>query len=154
MITLWISTIIAIIIVIVIVFSKLTRRSSLYVDIASDNEIVQVKLLDFPNATCLFSVITPKERIQLRLRNRFYYGIFSTTDNSWKVLNTLTRKAIRLPKFILNSPCKMAALRKVLRQPHEISPLVVHNTENLSPSSNQNKEEKLPELVQSVIHIV
>jgi uncharacterized membrane protein YhaH (DUF805 family) len=85
----WISTIIVIIIVMIIIIKKLTRRSSLYVDISSDSKIVQVKLLDFPNATRSFSVITPKERIKLRIRNLFCCGILSITDNSWKVLNTL-----------------------------------------------------------------
>jgi hypothetical protein len=55
------STMIVIIIVMVIIIKKLKRRSSLNVDILSDSNIVQVKLLDFPNATRSFSVITPKE---------------------------------------------------------------------------------------------
>jgi uncharacterized membrane protein YhaH (DUF805 family) len=147
LVTLWISTIIVIIIVIIIIIRKLNRRSSLYADIASDSEIVQVKLLDFPNATRAFSVITPKERNQLRLKNLFCCGILSITENSWRVLNTLTKRTIRLPKCILISPCKAAALRKVFRQSYEISPLVVHTREHLSPSSNSNEEEKLTELV-------
>jgi hypothetical protein len=88
LVILCISTIILIIIVIIIIIRKLNRRSSLYADVASDNEIVQVKLLDFPNATRAFSVITPKERMQLRLKNLFCCGIISITDNSWRVLNT------------------------------------------------------------------
>jgi hypothetical protein len=122
----WISTIIVIIIVMIIIIKKLTRRSSLYVDISSDSKIVQVKLLDFPNATRSFSVITPKERIKLRIRNLFCCGILSITDNPWKVLNTLTGNTIKLPKYVIISPCKTAALRKVFGQPHEILPLVVH----------------------------
>jgi hypothetical protein len=61
-------------------------------------------------------------------------------------MNTLTKRTIRMPKFVFISPCKMAALRKVFRQSYEITPLVVHTREHLSPSSS-NEEEKLTEFV-------
>jgi hypothetical protein len=109
-----------------VISRKITRRSTLYADIASDSEIVPVKLFYFPNATRSFSVITPKERIQLRLRNLFCCGILFIKDNPWKVLNTLTKKTIKLPKRVIVSPCKTAALKKVLRQPHEILSFVIH----------------------------
>jgi hypothetical protein len=135
------------IIVIIIIIRKLKRRSSLYADVAADDDIVQIKLLDFPNATRAFSVITSKEQIQLNLKNLFCCGILSITDNSWRVMNTLTKRTIRMPKFVFISPCKMAALRKVIRQSYEITPLVVHTREHLSPPLNSNEEEKLTELV-------
>ena len=141
LVALWISTIIGIIIVIVIIIRKLTRRSSLYVDISSGSNIAQVKLLDFPDATRSFSVITPKEPIQLRVKNLFCCGILAIPVNSWKVSNTLTGKTIKVPKYVIISPCKMAAVRKVLTQPHEVLPLVVHTREHLSPASNQNQED-------------
>jgi uncharacterized membrane protein len=147
LVTLWISTIIVGIIVIIIIIRKLKRRSSLYADVAADDQIVQIKILDFPNVTRAFSVITSKEQIQLRLKNLFCCGSLSITDNSWRVVNTLTKRTIRMPKFVFISPCKMAALRKVFRQSYEITPLVVHTREHLSPSSNSNEEEKLTELV-------
>jgi hypothetical protein len=118
----------------------------LYADVAADDQIVQIKILDFPNATRAFSVITSKEQIQLRFKNLFCSGILSITDNSWRVVNTLTKRTIRMPKFVFISPCKMAALRIVFRKPYEITPLVVHTREHLSPSSSSN-EEKLTELV-------
>jgi hypothetical protein len=133
------------IIVIIIIIRRLRRRSSLYADIAADDEIVQIKLLNFPNATRAFSVITSKEQIQLRLKNLFCCGVLSITDNSRRVMNTLTKRTMRMPKFVFISPCKMAALRKVFRQSYEITPLVVHTREHLSPSSNE--EEKLTEFV-------
>jgi uncharacterized membrane protein YhaH (DUF805 family) len=102
LLALWIRTIIVGIIVIIIIIRKLKRRSSLYAHVAADDEIVQIKLLDFPNATRAFSVLASKEQIQLRLKNLFC--------------------------------C-------------EITPLVVHTREHLSPSSNSNEEEKLTELV-------
>jgi uncharacterized membrane protein YhaH (DUF805 family) len=71
LVALWISTIIVGITVIIIITRKLKRRSSLYADVAADDEIVQIKLLDFPNATRAFSVITSKEQIQLNLKNLF-----------------------------------------------------------------------------------
>jgi hypothetical protein len=147
LVALWISTIIVGIIVIIIIIRKLKRRSSLYVDVATDDQIVQIRILDFPNATRAFAVITSKEQIQLRLKNLFCCGILSITNNSWKVVNTLTKRTIRMPKFVFISPCKMAALRKVFRKSYEITPLVVHTREHLSPSSDSNEEEKLTELV-------
>jgi hypothetical protein len=88
LVALWISTIIVGIIVIIIIIRKLKRRSSLYVDVATDDQMVQIRILDFPNATRAFAVITSKERLQLRLKNLFCCGILSITNNSWKVVNT------------------------------------------------------------------
>jgi beta-lactamase regulating signal transducer with metallopeptidase domain len=56
LVALWISTIIVGIIVIIIVIRKLKRRSSLYVDVATDDQIVQIRILDFSNATRAFAI--------------------------------------------------------------------------------------------------
>jgi hypothetical protein len=47
LVALCVSTIIVFIIVMLIISKKLTRRSSLYANIVSDNKIAQVKLFDF-----------------------------------------------------------------------------------------------------------
>jgi hypothetical protein len=62
LVALWISTIIGSIIVIIIITRKLKRRSSLYADVTADDEIVQIKLLDFPNVTRAFSVISQRNK--------------------------------------------------------------------------------------------
>jgi hypothetical protein len=138
-----ISTIIVGIIVLIIIIRKLKRRSSLYADFASEDQIVQIKLLDFPNATRAFSVVSSQQRIQFHLRNLLCCGILAITDNPWRVINTITKKSIRMPKFVFISLGKMASLRKLFRQSYEITPLVVHTREHLSPLSNSNEEEKL-----------
>jgi uncharacterized membrane protein len=75
LVALLISTIIVGINVIIIIIRKLKRRSSLYVDVATDDQIVQIRILDFPNATRAFAVIISKEQIQLRLKNLFCCGM-------------------------------------------------------------------------------
>jgi hypothetical protein len=144
---LWISTIAVGIVITIIIFRKLKRRSSLYADIATDDQIVQVRILDFPNASRAFAVVTSKERIQLTIKNLFCCGILSITNNPWKVVNTLTKGTIKTPKFVFISLCKMATLRKVFKKSYEITPLVVHTREYLSPSSDSNEDEKLTEIV-------
>jgi hypothetical protein len=119
---LWIITIAVGILVISIIIRKLKRRSSLYADIATDDQIVQIRILDFPNA---FSVITSKERIQLTLKNMFCCGVLSITNNPWKVVNILTKRTIKMPKFVFISPCKMAALRKVFKKSYVCSGVLV-----------------------------
>jgi hypothetical protein len=62
-------------------------------------------------------------------------------------VNTLTKGTIKTPKFVFISLCKMATLKKVFKKSYEITPLVVHTREYLSPSSDSNEDEKLTEIV-------
>jgi hypothetical protein len=57
------------VIFIIVMKRKLARRSSLYADIVTANEIVQLKITDFPDATRAFSVAVPLQKLGLQVRS-------------------------------------------------------------------------------------
>jgi hypothetical protein len=76
---------------IIVMKRKLAHRSSLYADIVTANEITQLKITDFPEATRTFSVAVPLLKLGLQVRSLFCCGIVTITEHPWRIFNSHTK---------------------------------------------------------------
>jgi hypothetical protein len=85
------------VILIIVIKRKLTRRSALYADIVTANQVIQLKITDFPDASRAFSVADPLHKLGLQVRSLLCCGIVTITEHPWRIFNSLTHQNIQLP---------------------------------------------------------
>ena len=83
-----------------IIKRRLARRSFLYLDIASDQAVVQIKLFEFPDASRIFAVKTLSQQMELSLKQLCGCGVLRIVSKRLHVYNTLTDETIKTPKHI------------------------------------------------------
>ena len=118
---------ILLIILIIIIKRQSGRRSYLYLDIATNSHVEQVKLWKFPNATRTFQVKTSDQLMELQLKTFWGWGLLKIVSGHWSVSNTLTNRTIHIPTTVIVSPSKAKKLRRILRDQYEVKPLIIHS---------------------------
>jgi hypothetical protein len=106
------------------------RRSYIYLDLATQTEIAQIRFCALPDATRNFSVKVSKRPTVLACRSFCLFGVISFQSKPWKLTYTLTNQKVQLPTVILIPFWKLKTVRKLIQaRDCKVSPLIVHSHE-------------------------
>jgi hypothetical protein len=106
------------------------RRSYVFLDLATETEIVQIRFCTLPDAIRNFSVKVPKGPTVLACCSFCLFGMISFQSKQWKLTYTLTSRKVQLPTVILIPFWKVRPVQMVIRMGDcRVSPLIVHSHE-------------------------
>jgi hypothetical protein len=127
---------IAVFILIVAIKRALSRRSFIYLDLASSKGIAQIKFCTLPDPSRNFSVALPKKPTTLNCVSCGLFGIVKFTSKPWKLIRAHDGRKIQLPTYIILPFWKFCAVKTVLGcQDCKINPLLVHSHEYVYPDA-------------------
>ena len=108
----------------------LSRRSFIYLDIASSEGVAQIKFTTLPDPTRNFTVATSKKPTTITCTSFGLFAIITFTSKQWKLVYAHDGQRVSLPRRIVLPFWKMLQVKKVLSAPNcVISPLIVHSHE-------------------------
>jgi hypothetical protein len=84
-----------------VVRKTFARRSYIYLDLATETEIAQIRFCALPDATRNFSVKVSKRPTVLACRSFCLFGVISFQSKPWKLTYALTNRKVQLPSVIL-----------------------------------------------------
>jgi hypothetical protein len=127
---------IAVIILIVAIKRALSRRSFIYLDLASSKGIAQIKFCTLPDPSRNFSVALPKKPTTLTCVSCGLFGVVKFTSKPWKLIRAHDGHKIQLPTYMILPFWKFCAVKTVLGcQDCKITPLLVHSHEYVYPDA-------------------
>ena len=127
---------IAVIILIVAIKRALSRRSFIYLDLASTKGIAQIKFCALPDPSRNFSVALPKKPTTLSCVSCGLFGFVKFTSKPWKLIRIHDGSRIQLPTYMILPFWKLRTVKTVLgSQDCKITPLLVHSHEYVYPDT-------------------
>jgi hypothetical protein len=83
------------------------RQTFLYINMTTADLVVQLCNHTLPDRTRAFTLITPKQPMQMSLTSFGIFGILTFDNKPWKLQHAHTKARIRLPSIIYVSPWKL-----------------------------------------------
>ena len=126
---------------------SLARRSYLYLDTSSDIGVLQLYYYTFPDATRNYAIKLPTRPVHLHLRSFGFFGVLLVQPKPWTLIHSVTRKRIRLPRWLLVPYWKLQTVQRFLQSPDcTWLPLVIH-THEYSYCAGQTAQPGRPQTV-------
>jgi hypothetical protein len=113
-----------------VVRKTFARRSYIYLDLATETEIAQLRFCALPDATRNFSVKVSKRPTILACRSFCLFGVISFQSKPWKLTYALTNRKVQLPTVVLIPFWKLKVVQRLISAKDcKVSPLIVHSHE-------------------------
>jgi hypothetical protein len=97
-----------------VVRKTFARRSYIYLDLATETEIAQLRFCALPDATRNFSVKVSKRPTVLACRSFCLFGVISFQSKPWKLTYALTNRKVQLPTVVLIPFWKLKMVQRLI----------------------------------------
>ena len=106
-----------------------SRRSFLYLELGSREEITQIKLMQFPNASRYYGVKASRKSLVLSIRSYGLVSKLTISAKNWYMWDFLSGYRKSLPINLWVAPWTARQLVRILHADHSVTTLVVHTHE-------------------------
>jgi len=108
----------------------LSRRSSFYLEIKHNTQVMQARLLTFSDGMRFYRFKLPSTPIILTFKSYVVFASVTISVDQWCIKNTLTKQRLVIPSIIWLTPWKAFQLRRMLEAgAYTVRPLLIHNHE-------------------------